>query len=65
MTRTELAALKQQMIDLMIQVHGVHYTIGWLGSAFKYPTAQDIDQSVVINTVQQLKDQLVTEGKLQ
>lgn len=65
MTHNELAALKQQMIDLMIQLRGVNYTVGWLGSAYKHPTAQDIDRSVVISTVQQLKEQLATEGKLQ
>lgn len=58
MTHNELAVLKQQMIDLMIQVRGVNYTVGWLGSAYKHPAAKDIDRSVVIKTVQQLKDEL-------
>jgi hypothetical protein len=58
MTHNELAVLKQQMIDLMIQLRGVNYTIGWLGNAYKHPIAKDIDRSVVIKTVQQLKDEL-------
>jgi hypothetical protein len=42
----------------MIQLRGVNYTIGWLGNAYKHPIAKDIDRSVVIKTVQQLKDEL-------
>jgi hypothetical protein len=58
MTHNELAVLKQQMIDLMIQLRGVNYTVGWLGNAYKHPIAKDIERLVVIKTVQQLKDEL-------
>jgi hypothetical protein len=58
MTHNELAVLKQQMIDLMIQLRGVNYTVGWLGNAYTHPIAKDIERLVVIKTVQQLKDEL-------
>ena len=55
MTNAELANLKDEMTQLMIQVHGAQYTIGWLLQAYKIPSDPQSEEGVVLRTIDSLK----------
>jgi hypothetical protein len=51
----ELRERKEYMIDLMLQIKGDHYTMGWLKSSWLWPLDADIDAKVVEKTIAELE----------
>jgi hypothetical protein len=51
----ELRKRKEYMLDLMLRIEGVHYTMGWLKSAWLYACDSDVDISVVEKTITELE----------
>jgi hypothetical protein len=41
-------SIKQALIDLMKEKHGLHYTLGWLQSSYFNPADEEIERAVAI-----------------
>lgn len=47
--------LKQALIDLMKEKHGLHYTLGWLQSSYFDPKDEETERAVAIATLKKLE----------
>ena len=46
---TVTAADRKAFIELMTEVKGLNFTVGWLGHSFVYPYTQDINDTAMLS----------------
>ena len=51
---TVTAEDREAFVELMKEVKGLHFTIGWLENCFVYPYTQDINDTVMLSFREQL-----------
>ena len=61
MTEKTLIELKSEMIEIMREVKGPDYTMGWLTSAYVYSNMldHDMERELVIKMINELVDEKV------
>lgn len=65
MITKEQSKRREYMVDLMEDVKGIHYTLGWLGSDFSSRRqSKDSMQDIVERTIQELESELAEKKRL-
>ena len=56
--KKSLFDLKNEMIELMTDVHGNRYTLGWIKTAYLIPVYdEERERFIIMKTIAELKDQ--------
>jgi hypothetical protein len=55
LTDEELYDLKNRVIDAMIAVHGVNYTLGWLRGSYLTPVSDAIEYNILKDMLSELE----------
>ena len=51
--------IKKLLVDKMIELKDVNYTLGWLKTSYIFPMGEEIERSVAIKQLKELDSEVV------